>query len=74
MVNYVLLLDKNQTTDQKVVSSNPAGCAIKKNPPYGSRRRRSQASSARVLNHSLHMEGFFNGLLDGREITAVSSG
>ncbi len=35
MVNYVLLLDKNQTTDQKVVSSNPAGCAIKKNPPYG---------------------------------------
>ena len=53
MVNYVLLLDKNLTTDQKVVSSNPAGCAIKK---------------------TLHMEGFFNGLLDGREITAVSSG
>lgn len=32
MVNYVLLLDKNQTTDQKVVSSNPAGCAIKPKP------------------------------------------
>ena len=28
----------------------------------------------RVLNHPLHMEGFFNGLLDGREITTVSSG
>ena len=30
MINYFLLLDKNQTTDQKVVSSNPAGRAIKK--------------------------------------------
>ena len=33
MINYFLLLDKNQTTDQKVVSSNPAGCAIKKPSP-----------------------------------------
>ncbi len=30
MINYFLLLDKNLTTDQKVVSSNPAGRAIKK--------------------------------------------
>ena len=30
MITYFLLLDKNQTTDQKVVSSNPAGRAIKK--------------------------------------------
>ena len=29
MINYFLLLDKNLTTDQKVVSSNPAECAIK---------------------------------------------
>lgn len=35
MINYFLLLDKNQTTDQKVVSSNPAGRAIKKHPAYG---------------------------------------
>ena len=27
MINYFLLLDENQTTDQKVVSSNPAECA-----------------------------------------------
>ena len=35
MITYFLLLDKNQTTDQKVVSSNPAGCAIKKAPLFG---------------------------------------
>ena len=35
MINYFLLLDENQTTDQKVVSSNPAGCAIKKAPLLG---------------------------------------
>ncbi len=33
MINYFLLLDENQTTDQKVVSSNPAECAIKKPSP-----------------------------------------
>ena len=35
MITYFLLLDKNQTTDQKVVSSNPAGCAIKKSSSFG---------------------------------------